>query len=588
MLFEQESQDAYDWIKSRIVNTPSLQPTSPGSLADDYTGSVSGTINLTPEADRWIVQVYKGGVSVENQVPLQTLVAPDGTWSLVLPSGYVGAWMFDLLDANASFAPTGKPWPELGNNLVHSFEGGQLASVTFLYDQALSVMSALAMNDLTEAQKFVQGMCLAQTSGGANDGAFLDNVTTTTGLPDEFRYRTGIHAVCTDSLLNYIGYLSAGSEKTELTSRAVRALSWMETRRVTEGDLVNLYRGGMGDLVSDVFDASFEILWCSTEHNIDAWYCLIDAAKVLDDFSYQLKANNLRSAMLSFLWDSANNRFYQGRHPDGSADTADPLDTNSWGSTWLTSVGESAKAVQALVNCDNFSESDLGATGYTNWYAQPAFPSPTTLVWFEGTCGVAIAQYKAGQASLAEQTLQGIIGIQAVDGSFTYSTRNAPSQDMNDSPSVASTASFVLAARLLNDGIAAPGDWSVDIASGNFYLNQTLDVGFIIRQVGFWELQFNSTGATGPAADTSALLVKANNLADVNSSTTARANLGAASAADLDNVFGIAIGAAGRPGFRSVGSSAPSTAGWAINDLWLDTTADVNIIRRWDGSAFHP
>ncbi|GAB6898602.1 hypothetical protein JCM9957A_16920 [Kineosporia succinea] len=45
-------------------------------------------------------------------------------------------------------------------------------------------------------------------------------------------------------------------------------------------------------------------------------------------------------------------------------------------------------------------------------------------------------------------------------------------------------------------------------------------------------------------------------------------------------------------GYRFVGSAAPSTAGWSINDLWLDTstltTTTQPTVRVWSGSSFLP
>lgn len=41
---------------------------------------------------------------------------------------------------------------------------------------------------------------------------------------------------------------------------------------------------------------------------------------------------------------------------------------------------------------------------------------------------------------------------------------------------------------------------------------------------------------------------------------------------------------------RSVGSSTPSTTGWAVNDVWIDTlnSATTNVTRIWTGTAFAP
>jgi hypothetical protein len=39
---------------------------------------------------------------------------------------------------------------------------------------------------------------------------------------------------------------------------------------------------------------------------------------------------------------------------------------------------------------------------------------------------------------------------------------------------------------------------------------------------------------------------------------------------------------------RHIGSTRPSTAGWAANEAWLDTTSGGSTLRLWDGAAFVP
>lgn len=39
---------------------------------------------------------------------------------------------------------------------------------------------------------------------------------------------------------------------------------------------------------------------------------------------------------------------------------------------------------------------------------------------------------------------------------------------------------------------------------------------------------------------------------------------------------------------RSIGSTRPTTTGWAVNDAWLDTTSGGSTLRIWSGSAFVP
>lgn len=81
-----------------------------------FRGVVTGRVTLQPQQNRWIVQAYREVNGRRSQIPVQSLVRPDGTFhidvSAVGPEP--GNWQFGVLDALSGYAPVGVPWPSMG------------------------------------------------------------------------------------------------------------------------------------------------------------------------------------------------------------------------------------------------------------------------------------------------------------------------------------------------------------------------------------------------------------------------------------------------------------------------------------------
>ncbi|RKT79757.1 hypothetical protein DFJ68_3235 [Terracoccus luteus] len=100
-----------------VVAATPVVVTSPAPLSGGYRGLVAGRVTVAPTPGRWIVNVVRLTATGPAQAGLQTLVAPDGTFTLDLAAaGPVppGEWGLQLLDANHGYRQEGATWPHPG------------------------------------------------------------------------------------------------------------------------------------------------------------------------------------------------------------------------------------------------------------------------------------------------------------------------------------------------------------------------------------------------------------------------------------------------------------------------------------------
>ena len=232
-----------------------------------------------------------------------------------------------------------------------------------------------------------------------------------------------------------------------------------------------LVTGGSGTYTfsaddSDAIVAAFDpaaVEWASTEHNIDAYFLFRDLAALTGETRYARAADLVRTGLLS-LWSEAEGQLYQGVKVDGRVDTVLPLDTASWGSLFLGSVGESVLSDRAIATAQERFQ--LGDTDHYRPYAdEPVFESPEVvraifgdadtrwndveIAWIEGSQGVASALVQAGLYREAVDTMLAALDHE-VDGGFRYASVEIP-ELFSRYPSVASTGWFVIATELLLD-----------------------------------------------------------------------------------------------------------------------------------------
>ena len=477
---------------------------APDPLPDSGPAVVSGRVSLPPEPGRWIVDVVHRTEAGFTGAQLQALVAPDGTWQVDLAGAAPGAgpWGFRILDAHASFAQVGEVWPTVGDydglavralvvtdtaylvdtvpahgdntfsfpssrpgakvfqlvdtatsavlaesapvtGLVRSFEvadGTPMAGRTYTYDQALALLTAVSLEHPDEARAFAAGLLELQHDGGTQDGGFVVSAASLNpggALPE---YRTGVHSVATYALLRYLSTLpSSDPTRPTLSAAASRAVGWLLHQQHPDGPLAGLVTAGYGASSSTgSFDAAVALSAVSTEHNLDAWHALTAARTVLGDTAAGAAADRLAQRVLDVLWDDEAGHFLQGWGTTG-ADRYEVLDVNSWGAVFLAATGHPEQARTSLDHTAGFATAHPNATGFA-----PVLATDPSLVWFEGSAGVALAHLHLGDDSSADATLTGLMPAALPGGAFPGATHDEENLGMTSAPAVAATAWLVL------------------------------------------------------------------------------------------------------------------------------------------------
>lgn len=333
--------------------------------------------------------------------------------------------------------------------------GTRFAEQSYVYDQALALMAAVGRRDDEAVHKLAQGVLRLQTTTGPNFGGFRFSGRQESALYGDPAYRTGAHAFAVHALLAYAQayplYAMTVSDPISF------GLYWAEQQAAPVGsNREGLYLGGNGVYTPDggggqSFQENYPLTWASTEHNIDLYFMFRIAARTLADPTYDVKAEALADAMMEKLWNEELQRLNQGLQV-GGPDTADPLDIHSWGSIFLSHIGENARAQNTMTptQLDPFlfettAPNGEQVSGYATSYDSPGYPGMAPHVWWEGTFSVAYALKKLGEDGRAAQVIAGANPAQFADGSFPYVAPADPGYELFPYRSVASTAWSVLA-----------------------------------------------------------------------------------------------------------------------------------------------
>lgn len=333
--------------------------------------------------------------------------------------------------------------------------GTRFEEQSYVYDQALALMAAVARREDDVVHKLAQGILRLQTKGFPNFGGFRFSGRQESARYGDPAYRTGAHAFAVHALLAYV---QAYPLFVETVNEAIFAgIFWAAQQLAPVGsNREGLYLGGNGVYTPDggggqTFQENYPLTWASTEHNIDLYFMFRIAARAMDDPSIDTLADDLAEAMMAKLWNEDLQRLNQGLQATGP-DTADPLDIHSWGSIFLQDIGESAKAQNTMTPTqlapfffETTAPNGQGVSGYSTSYDSPGYPGMAPHVWWEGTYSVAYALKKLGEDGRAAQVIAGANPAQFADGSFPYVAPADPGYELYPYRAVASTAWSVLA-----------------------------------------------------------------------------------------------------------------------------------------------
>lgn len=422
-------------------------------------GILDSTAGYAEYGIKWPSPTYYDGLEVQQKLVTDgiydwstTRALADNTFAF--PNSNTGKKLFRLVDT-ASGNILAEQVEKTG--LIRSFQvddvsdpayGTAFENQSYVYDQAVALFAAIGVDDQELAHSLAEGLLHMQQTSGQYEGGFVFAAPQLSPTFRDTLIRTGAHAIATDALLSYIEKYPTVDDVATYRAAAENALGFIDGTLSSGGTTSGLYLGGYGDYSgpSNSFDANVVIPWASTEHNIDIWHAFVKAARVLgnDDVNYIQKASTLNIAIVNKLYSTAQNRFYQGVQPSG-ADTADPLDVNSWGAMQLYSSGQYDEALLALDRLVAFKVTSGGVTGYAPFYDSVGYPGAVPSVWFEGSYGAALALYQVGDYQAYRSLLNTLADGQESDGSFRYATDEDPVYSITTRKSVASTAWFILA-----------------------------------------------------------------------------------------------------------------------------------------------
>jgi hypothetical protein len=426
--------------------------------------------NGTQVGQKWPYDKVYTNIKVENRVITDTsyLVGNPGTQ----PAQISGQFRFTYtLDGNKHFRltrPNGDilaeympPTGAVRSYLVEAGEPGygtKFSEQSYGYDQAVCLLAMIAAGEAATAARMVRGLLKLQTTSGTEIGGFIFSGSQIAPEKGDPSYRTGAHAFCAYALVAYVqAYPHDDRQNFDLA--VTRALAWLDRYKDAA---TGLYKGGKGIYANDSggpLDPNAVVPWMSSEHNFDAWHLWDLAHKTFGTSSYRTKADQVRDAIMTWLWNPANGRFNQGLAADHTPDTADPLDCHSWGAMFLVAaLGDYERAASIMTSAalSPFHFTISGVTGYAPAYsADPGYPDATPTVWAEGTYGVALAYLAIRQPGRWITTMREMMAGQEPNGSYRYcNPRNVP-YEWTNSKAVIGGAWSVMA-------LGGHGIWSVE------------------------------------------------------------------------------------------------------------------------------
>ena len=364
------------------------------------------------------------------------------------------------------------------------------------YDNALAVLAFVVTGDIDAAAFTLHAVArLVRT-----DGSLWFSYNTANAWPDENYHES---AIVRAGAVSWVGYALAfflthappcgaedrgcSRERDFFLETAVRLANYLRSLQANDpGDLrYGLLRLGYGTIELAYEAESDQIIEIyldepamatSSENNIAAWFFFRQLHRLTGDDQWGDVADRIRTGLLTRMWNDDINQFNRGIHPSGEPDTVKALDCASWGALFLRAAGETEKAHVALRDIEKFYRAQDGdVLGYRPYFDHAIyktadvdnyfFPDPggtewreVSLVWSEGTLGVALAYLRMGQTQRAREIVGWLRSLQVENSGLRYASRDVP-YEMADAPGVAASAWLVLVAEAMDANPLAAQFW---------------------------------------------------------------------------------------------------------------------------------
>ena len=454
---------------------------------------------------------------------LQTLVGPDGTFSLDLAAAAdgTGEWGLRVLDANAGYAQHGATWPSpavlahlevqlwvvtdaayhVGTapalsdgtfalvdsrpgakvlRLVDTRTGAVLAETapdtglvrsfavpqshpmhgrTYTYDQALALLTALSVGDDETARRLGRGLLALQVDGGAQQGALVSSSAALAPGYARAELRTGIHGVGTYALLRWLGELD---QQDPLRPEVETAATWAVAWLMHQ----QVTEGPMAGLVTAGYGqdgpGGFDpavALPWASTEHNLDAWHALDLAATTLSGDSGVAAGQAADRLETAVADLLWDPVVGGFLQGRSPTGPDP--------TRALDVDSWGAIWWQATGRPELASAALGRAADLAWahegrtgYAPHLVQQP--LVWTEGTAGVALAQQRAGDAVGARSTLDGL-GPASPDGSRPEASRDDAGVSMTTAPAVAGVTWVLLTEQAL---AGRPSIWDTSAPTG--------------------------------------------------------------------------------------------------------------------------
>lgn len=355
-----------------------------------------------------------------------------------------------------------RPWPPSDPRLLLTVSSAESQRVSS-YDNALMALYFMRRGQREQAGRVLAALAKLQQP----DGALPFSFNWPAPDPKAIYVRTGAVAWVGYAASEYLDADAGGFARAEITEMAHRIANFLLAhQRPAGGDArADLVLGGSGsyrlELVGSDIHETFvpgDVVWASTEHNIDAFFFLRDFGALTGDARFSNAATRIRNALQERAWMPAAGQFARGFN-DGGVDHAYALDCASWGALFLLAAGEELRAETAWAAAESrflSRAATRGAFGHRPYAHAPIIENAALAgrvlpnlthnnwdaldgVWAEGSAGVALAALRLGRRFRSQEILDRLEPLRALSGGLPTFTSVVPFE-LDADPSVAGTA----------------------------------------------------------------------------------------------------------------------------------------------------
>lgn len=359
------------------------------------------------------------------------------------------------------YIPTDDPqYDKEGNSALGAY-GYMLNSRCWAYDVGLALLVFTVSGDYELCKEILNRM---EHEQGA-DGSFNFSYDIYIGQLFEGYIRTGAIGWTVWGMCYYT--LITGDRS--FMAMITKASDWLLSRQVTNRDDLRygLLTGGYGSYNMD--DYSYdpaEIKWCSTEHQCSALQALHGASLLTGEDKYKVAADKMKEQLVLTLYDTDNERFYQGCSAEG-VDEAWALDCTTWAGKSALSILSPAiippKCRETTLDEYLVTNETIYQSSEPEYYNQTysldgvtegfkpyssrggSYDGAPELVWTEGTLGYVTLCISLGKIREAKRFLDATIDLQNCNnspGGVIYTTKTYASLpwEFHVWPSVVSSA----------------------------------------------------------------------------------------------------------------------------------------------------